>query len=422
MDMQHRPAANAATVSMDIGPFLREGTEELLNTGLFSDFTIICELNEYRVHKNVLFVHGGKFRELVERAHEAGKDTLHVKQEAPAIFEAVLQYLYRLDFDSPTLSEGAQFQFTALVYLMANKYDVQGLPELALAKCEQACAPEKDLGSFIRNMQLAQQVKDSGDPSLWEVVYRVAEARFDLLEAQGNNGSLFDHEEECLARLLAEIRGSKNPLHQQNSSDSDDGGVGIDENICPATSKRTPIVEAERTTKFVPPHLRPRLGEINQNVAGQGQLDATATTFKPTAAQSTQKVEAKMKSEKAQGKLPQVQDNVPAAHAATASKNHWNDDPQVADRWPVVEGDNYAFTNSNNDHSSNGWSNGWSQPREPEPTFAGTGRRLDAAVVDPIARERQNRSIRENFIASKEAEGKAKQPSKKFVLRFGKGD
>ncbi|SMQ48683.1 unnamed protein product [Zymoseptoria tritici ST99CH_3D7] len=409
-------------MSKEIGPLLRLATEELLDSSLFSDLTIICGDTYHQVHKVVLFAHGGKFREVAESAHAA----ITLNDKNPLVLDAVVQYLYRLEFTTPQGYELDEFMFAANVYFMAMEYGVRGLPQLALEKFAEACDPEEDLGLFVRAIRFAERMIANHDDEFWRALSRVAEAQFDFLEEQRESGGLSDHDQKSLDNLLGNIRAGDHPGSHEGSSDGghdgDDGiggGGAAEDDMSPAVDDQTPIFEPPipEQRSYVPPHRRhQQLGPVAveqnegdlQKKQSPGQLNAAASAFVPSFAAPAHEAEANQKSEETTYQEEPAQTDDPTPSPAATDQDDWKD----------LSNDNYDLTNSSNDNGGYSATEGSSQPRAPESNFESPGYALDEPILDPVAHAEQQRAVRDGFLARMESKKKATQPSMKWETKY----
>ncbi|KJX94171.1 hypothetical protein TI39_contig4211g00012 [Zymoseptoria brevis] len=412
----------AAQMSKEIGPFLRLATEELLDSSLFSDLTIICGDTYHQVHKVVLYAHGGKFREIAESAHAA----ITLNDKKPAVLDAVIQYLYRLDFAAPQGYELDEFLFAANVYFMAMKYGVRGLPQLALEKFAEACGPEEDLDPFVRAVRFAQEQMADGDDEFWRALSRIAEAQFDFLEEQRESGELCDRDQKTLDNLLGNVHPREHLGSQEGSNDIEDGGA--DDHHSTPTDEQKPGIESSvpETRSYVPPHRRYQHpvavqqgeGEL-QKKHGPGQLNAAASAFVPSFASPAHKEEAEEESQQSTHQKEQDQTDNRTPPPRMADHEKWKDEP---DQWtdpaissPPAEERNYGLTNSPHNNGGCTTTEDSSEPRAARDSFQGPGQTLGASAPRQAGRE-------ENAKASRLLNlGKTKTSSPAFNVKYGPG-
>ncbi|CAA9961526.1 BTB-POZ domain-containing protein [Pyrenophora teres f. maculata] len=110
----------------------------LFNDPTFSDFKIrqICngKTKEYYSHKVMLCSRSAYFRKaLMGSFKEASEDSMDIHDDNPDHFEAMLRYIYTDEYEPPLNASAFEmgFLFPIGVYILADKYDVEGLGEEA---------------------------------------------------------------------------------------------------------------------------------------------------------------------------------------------------------------------------------------------------------------------------------------------------
>ena len=117
-----------------------------LNDERFSDFTIVCEGTEHKVHRCFIAAHSKWF----ERAcsgmfHEASSQKVELQEDLPTAVERMIRFFYTCDYDDaidttkpkPKYDDkepSDRLQVNAWMYATADKYDVPSLKTLAVEK------------------------------------------------------------------------------------------------------------------------------------------------------------------------------------------------------------------------------------------------------------------------------------------------
>ncbi|EME79922.1 uncharacterized protein MYCFIDRAFT_80991, partial [Pseudocercospora fijiensis CIRAD86] len=141
----------------------------------FSDFIIVCDGKEYKVHRFIICAHSEYFKRVCTSAFmEASQQKIELKEDLPQAIKCMIEYFYKLDYDDfegvpesrneadnsdlPWIKE-PQFamQLNAYIYAVAEKYEVIGLKALALDKLKQQAA-RVDLSTFRRLAWTARTV------------------------------------------------------------------------------------------------------------------------------------------------------------------------------------------------------------------------------------------------------------------------
>ncbi|KAM0716714.1 hypothetical protein Q7P37_008159 [Cladosporium fusiforme] len=154
---------------------------ELLDTGLFSDFTVTCNGDIYKVHKAVLYAHSEYFRKMLQstfkvtlhliditsihsqsrRIHQANlypqethTNTADLSAEDPTILKHLIHYIYHSKFATahPSAEELVR------IYFLADMYFVNGLCSLALSTLHDEYRDYsniQDLPAFVEVLRIA---------------------------------------------------------------------------------------------------------------------------------------------------------------------------------------------------------------------------------------------------------------------------
>ncbi|KAI4659342.1 uncharacterized protein J4E78_005769 [Alternaria triticimaculans] len=144
--------------------------KNLLASGEFSDLTVTCGPDSYKVHKNVVCSRAEFFSRAVKfGGKETEQGSVDLPEDEPAIVKLMMQYIYEGEYDpalpdsglsssiqpevtassTPTASQSrnplpipgssTQLMVHAKLYEIADKYDVVGLKELVIEKFKRAC-------------------------------------------------------------------------------------------------------------------------------------------------------------------------------------------------------------------------------------------------------------------------------------------
>ncbi|KAF7185948.1 hypothetical protein HII31_12821 [Pseudocercospora fuligena] len=100
-----------------------------------SDFKIVCNGREFPVHRFVLSLHSDVFkRACVSPFMESSKRAISMAQDHETDeIRALVEYMYKFDYSEPSDMEEA-VQFHVQMAVLADKWDVRGLKELATKK------------------------------------------------------------------------------------------------------------------------------------------------------------------------------------------------------------------------------------------------------------------------------------------------
>ncbi|GIZ43068.1 hypothetical protein CKM354_000631000 [Cercospora kikuchii] len=120
-----------------------------------SDFTITCGDTEWRVHKLVLRLHEGALRAATQGDwKETQNGRLDLSVDPVAAIDALVQYLYKLDYQLAEAQRNAALMLHTQVCIVADKYRMEDMKFTAEGKFRVAIqrlkAPNEDLLDAIR--------------------------------------------------------------------------------------------------------------------------------------------------------------------------------------------------------------------------------------------------------------------------------
>ncbi|KAK8205162.1 hypothetical protein IWZ01DRAFT_485955 [Phyllosticta capitalensis] len=111
----------------------------ILETGEYSDLEIHCKEDRYNVHKAIVCPQSEVFHRALrpdsgfKRAKESQSGVIELHEADPAVVKAMVQFLYRRDYDAPELDDDNNPAiFHANNYAAAEMYQVHGLKDRAL--------------------------------------------------------------------------------------------------------------------------------------------------------------------------------------------------------------------------------------------------------------------------------------------------
>jgi len=139
----------------------RDAASSYLHDERFSDFSLVCEGKEFRVHRCFIAAHskwfevacGGMFKEASSQMVELHNDQL-------AVAERMISFFYTCDYDdgieattpvpkSRDRQPRSKLQMNAWVYAIAEKYEVASLETLAVEKFAKATAEAAHIFSVL---------------------------------------------------------------------------------------------------------------------------------------------------------------------------------------------------------------------------------------------------------------------------------
>ncbi|KAF2469470.1 uncharacterized protein BDR25DRAFT_289037 [Lindgomyces ingoldianus] len=109
----------------------------------FSDLVVRCRDDEYHVHRVIMCSHSQWFAKVCAKTSpETITQTIDLGADDPDAVDAMLQYCYQLDYADKFLGlSSAGYTIYTLtphidIYLLAERYSIPGLKQLALEKFE----------------------------------------------------------------------------------------------------------------------------------------------------------------------------------------------------------------------------------------------------------------------------------------------
>lgn len=144
-----QPTSGMATTSI-IESF-RKSAQGYLNDDRFSDFTIVCEGKEFKVHRCFICAHSKWFERCCsDMFSEASAQKVELKDDLPEAVERMIHFFCTWDYDDnisvdsvPNIADPkpvTALQMNAYIFAVAEKYEIPTLKALALEKFKKAAA------------------------------------------------------------------------------------------------------------------------------------------------------------------------------------------------------------------------------------------------------------------------------------------
>ncbi|KAF2681496.1 hypothetical protein K458DRAFT_444693 [Lentithecium fluviatile CBS 122367] len=126
---------------------LTTGLKKHFDDAQFADLVVRCRDDEYHVHRVIMCSHSQWFAKVCAKAAlETGLQTIDLSADDPDAVDAMLQYCYQLDYADKFLGlSSAGYVIYTLsphidIYLLATRYSIPGLQQLAVEKFEARAA------------------------------------------------------------------------------------------------------------------------------------------------------------------------------------------------------------------------------------------------------------------------------------------
>ncbi|KAH6847105.1 hypothetical protein B0I37DRAFT_374303 [Chaetomium sp. MPI-CAGE-AT-0009] len=142
--------------------------DKLFKEGTYSDLTITCGVDEYKVHKAIVCPRSSFFATACNGLFQEGKTgVVALPDDDPQVVNLMIRYLYYLDYpaqpevqdeavETPQESKSADcsnLTVHARVYALGEKYDIQGLKTLAIEKFKTEAKVHWNCDEFIRAVE-----------------------------------------------------------------------------------------------------------------------------------------------------------------------------------------------------------------------------------------------------------------------------
>ncbi|KAK3721724.1 hypothetical protein LTR37_002889 [Vermiconidia calcicola] len=127
-------------------------TSKCLSDPVFADFTIIAADKEYKVNRMLLACHSEYFKKAFETKFKGSDQSfIDLKGENPNALSHAITYFYTLCYDG---EKALTTKDHVNVYLLADRYDIPGLSELALERFSASTtAYDEDVTGFFEVIQ-----------------------------------------------------------------------------------------------------------------------------------------------------------------------------------------------------------------------------------------------------------------------------
>ncbi|CZT25688.1 uncharacterized protein RCC_11357 [Ramularia collo-cygni] len=188
-------------MSTSNAPGFVSGLKAFFDNPLYSDLTLMCGGEEFKVHRMLLHEQSPVFRKMlnggfvVSHAPSAARtcDSADIKQESvtnqkvinvlddPSVFRTFLKYLYTGQYDDTARGEMAPPEFAISIYAIADKYDFEPLRKAAARKLDETCDPKNNSNDFIAAIYAIEANTAPHDISLWNVVIPKIKANISAL-------------------------------------------------------------------------------------------------------------------------------------------------------------------------------------------------------------------------------------------------
>lgn len=132
--------------------------QEMLLTGVLSNMKVTCQGNTWNLHEHIVCKKSEFFRTEIERLRTDSGTSIDLSGEDPNTVRTILEFVYTNDYlylcDTPNVCEHGPGDYfadkcvthhasslltDADLYILAEKYDITGLQQIAIDKFERTC-------------------------------------------------------------------------------------------------------------------------------------------------------------------------------------------------------------------------------------------------------------------------------------------
>ncbi|KAK3640303.1 hypothetical protein LTR56_011899 [Elasticomyces elasticus] len=159
-----------------------------------SDLIIRCADNRWTVHKVIVCSQSPVLAKACEgRFKEAEEGLITLQEDDPRVVEAMLQFIYTLDFDDSChdADEMPAIVFNVNVHIAADKFDIPVLRKLTAFKFHAYALTKWDTAGFAEAAALVFDAGTAVEESLREIVVSIATKNAKKLLGQDEVGTRF---------------------------------------------------------------------------------------------------------------------------------------------------------------------------------------------------------------------------------------
>lgn len=157
-----------------------ESLKEYYNTAALSDVLVVCDDQEFKVHRVILSAHSKYFTaELNGSWQESSDRKIQIKDFDASVVEAMLRFMYSFDYSNN--SGSSTMVYDAQVYQIADKYDIPALKAHCKSKFGTAIATGWSLDDFPLAITVAYESTPSEDRGLRDLAVETSRKHIDKL-------------------------------------------------------------------------------------------------------------------------------------------------------------------------------------------------------------------------------------------------
>ncbi|CAN9456975.1 unnamed protein product [Alternaria alternata] len=188
-----------------------DAVESCLISGEYSDLTIQCGDDVYKVHKVVVCTRAGFFARAIKfGGKEALENVINLPEDEPRAIACLMRYLYSGTYNDDHLGN-LVLKLAALhdasnshseVYEIAEKYEVTGLKELACKNFTLACETFWDDEAFPIAIKHALSTTIAEDRGLRDVIIKTISSHDSFVRKAEIQAVMLEHSDLAVGVLL----------------------------------------------------------------------------------------------------------------------------------------------------------------------------------------------------------------------------
>ncbi|KAF2434944.1 hypothetical protein EJ08DRAFT_722180 [Tothia fuscella] len=161
---------------------LSDALRPLLSSGDFSDMTVVCQGKTFKLHKNIVCGQVEFFRNAFDgRFAEAESHEVKLVDDELCAVQAMFEYLYTRVYNNQSDVEASAIILHAHVYSLADKYNIQGLKDMAGNEFSEAIVEEWNTPEFVTTVKIVYESTPPSDRVLRDMVTRVSAKHIKVL-------------------------------------------------------------------------------------------------------------------------------------------------------------------------------------------------------------------------------------------------
>lgn len=184
------------------------------NTETLSDVIVVCEGEEFKVHKVILSAHSEYFAKQLSGAwKESLEGKIDIKDFDASVVEGMLRFMYSFDYASTCGT--SSMVFDAQMYQIADKYQIPSLKAHSMSRFGAAIATGWDMDDFSVAVSVVYNSTPSDDRSLRDLAVETSCANIEKLLQHDDFCKLLRETPDFSADLIPVLCDERQPTIQR---------------------------------------------------------------------------------------------------------------------------------------------------------------------------------------------------------------